>query len=46
MKLKQESNGVPKNCLKENGDVDKVKLHNYIEEYAAHEQVYLEKDKM
>ena len=46
MKLKQESNGVPKNCLKENGDVDEVKLRNYIEEYAAHEQVYLEKDKM
>ena len=44
MKLKQESSGVPKNCLKENGDVDDAKLRDYIEEYASHEQVYLEKD--
>jgi hypothetical protein len=33
MKLKQESSGVPKNCLKENGDVDDAKLRDYIEEY-------------
>ena len=46
MKLKQESNGVPKNCLGENGDVDDAKLREYIEEYALHEQVYLEKDKI
>ena len=44
MKLKQESNGVPKNCLGENGNVDDAKLRDYIEEYAIHEQVYLEKD--
>jgi G:T-mismatch repair DNA endonuclease (very short patch repair protein) len=46
MKLKQESSGVPKNCLKENGEVDETKLRDYIEEYAAHEQVYLEGDKI
>ena len=43
MKLKQESNGIPKGCLGENGDVDKAKLHDYIEEYALHEQVCLDK---
>jgi hypothetical protein len=43
MKLKQESNGVPKNCLGENGVVDDVKLCEYIEEYASHEQVRLDK---
>jgi hypothetical protein len=46
MKLKQESNGVPKNCLKKNDDVDEIKLRDYIEEYAAHEQFYLEKGKI
>ena len=43
MKLKQESNGPPKDCLGKDGNVDKLKLYDYIEEYALHEQIRLDK---
>jgi hypothetical protein len=43
MKLKQESSGVPENCLQYNGEIDEVKLRQYIDEYAEHEQIYLDR---
>ncbi|CAB3977066.1 DNA polymerase [Paramuricea clavata] len=46
MKLKQESSGIPKNCLDENGVVIKQKLQEYILDYLEHEQVELEAEKI
>ena len=46
MKLKQESSGMPKRCLDSKGEVDKEKLHAYIEEYFEHEGVQLDPDKI
>jgi hypothetical protein len=46
MKLKQESSGMPKHCLDENGVVIKEKLHKYIVEYLEHEQVQLDAEKI
>jgi hypothetical protein len=46
MKLKQESSGIPKHCLDENGEVIREKLQKYIEDYMTHEQVKLDADKI
>ncbi|CAB3980304.1 DNA polymerase [Paramuricea clavata] len=46
MKLKQESSGVPKKCLDQNGSVIKEKLQKYIDDYMAHEGVTLDASKM
>ncbi|CAB4036310.1 DNA polymerase [Paramuricea clavata] len=43
MNLKQESSGVPKTCFKPDGELDEVKLRKYIDEYAEHEHVYLDR---
>ncbi|CAB3983354.1 DNA polymerase [Paramuricea clavata] len=46
IKLKQESSGVPKKCLDQNGAVVQEKLQEYIDDYQKHEGVVLEADKM
>ena len=46
MKLKQESSGMPKHCLDENGVVKKKKLQEYILDYLEHEQVELDAEKI
>ncbi len=43
MKIKQESSGYPKTCYKE-GALDTELIKKYIEEYANHEGVTLDKD--
>ncbi|CAB4008329.1 DNA polymerase [Paramuricea clavata] len=42
MKLKQESSGIPKNCLNKDGTVIKTKLQEYIDDYMKHKGVLLE----
>jgi hypothetical protein len=44
MKLKQESSGMPKHCLDDNGVVTKEKLQEYIHDYLEHEQVELDSE--
>ncbi|CAB3976760.1 DNA polymerase [Paramuricea clavata] len=46
IKLKQESSGVPKKCLDQNGSVVKEKLQKYIDDYMEHEGVVLDASKM
>ncbi|CAB3984018.1 DNA polymerase [Paramuricea clavata] len=46
MKLKQESSGMPRQCIKDDGSIDNVKLQAYIQEYADHEQIYLDASKI
>ncbi|CAB3977900.1 DNA polymerase [Paramuricea clavata] len=46
IKLKQESSGVPKKCLDQNGEVVKEKLQKYIDDYLKHEGVVLDACKM
>ncbi|CAB3985445.1 DNA polymerase, partial [Paramuricea clavata] len=46
MKLKQESSGMPRQCIKDDGSIDDVKLQAYIQEYADHEQIYLDASKI
>jgi hypothetical protein len=46
MKLKQESSGMPKHCLDENGVVIKETLQEYILDYLEHEQVELDAEKI
>ncbi|CAB3978621.1 DNA polymerase [Paramuricea clavata] len=46
IKLKQESSGVPKKCLDQDGTLVKEKLQEYIDDYLKHEGVVLEANKM
>jgi hypothetical protein len=46
MKLKQESSGVPKQCLDSAGGVIDEKLNTYIEEYLEHEGIQLDVNKI
>ena len=46
MKLKQESSGVPKQCLDSGGCVIDEKLSTYIEEYLEHEGIQLDVNKI
>ena len=46
MKLKQESSGMPKHCLDENGVVIREELQKYICDYLEHEQVELDGEKI
>ncbi|CAB3977264.1 DNA polymerase [Paramuricea clavata] len=41
IKLKQESSGIPKKCLNENGEVIRDLLQKYIDDYMKHEGVAL-----
>ncbi|CAB3977958.1 DNA polymerase [Paramuricea clavata] len=46
MKLKQESSGLPKNCYEDQGNVDKKKVNEYVQEYFNHEGVQLDASKI
>jgi hypothetical protein len=46
MKLKQESSGIPKDCIDTNGVVIKEKLQEYIRKYDKHEDIQLDANKI
>ena len=41
MKIKQESSGIPKHCLDDNGAIINEELEKYVREYAEHEEIHL-----
>ena len=46
MKLRQESSGIPKDCVDANGVVIREKLHEYVRKYDKHEDIQLDADKI